>query len=360
MYLITTSRDRPARRRRLLAVVAVVALAAGVTACGSDGSEESRTGGGSRDAAADADAFPVEIEHRYGTTEITEKPERVVLVGLVEQDAFLALGVKPVATTEWFGEHPGAVWPWAQEAAAAADGEEIEVLSDADGINYEQIARLRPDVIVGLYSGLTRDDYDTLAEIAPTVAQPGEHPDYGIPWQELTEKVGLIVGESERADELIAEVEEQFAEAAAAHPELDGARAAMAMPYEGIYVYGREDPRGRFLASLGMVVPEEIDAVAGEEFGGQLSEERAELLDVDVLVWLDPEDAEGDLGGPLYAGLDVHTEGREVLLDSEAPDALGGATSFVSVLSLPFLLDGLVPRLAAAVDGDPATEVPTS
>ncbi len=36
-------------------------------------------------------------------------------------------------------------------------------------------------------------------------------------------------------------------------------------------------------------------------------------------------------------------------------DPLGGATSFVSVLSLPFLIDELVPRLAAAVDGDPAT-----
>ena len=37
--------------------------------------------------------------------------------------------------------------------------------------------------------------------------------------------------------------------------------------------------------------------------------------------------------------------------------ALGGATSFVSVLSLPYLLDGLVPQLATALDGDPATAV---
>lgn len=36
---------------------------------------------------------------------------------------------------------------------------------------------------------------------------------------------------------------------------------------------------------------------------------------------------------------------------------LGGATSFVSVLSLPFLLDGIVPMLAAAVDGNPETKV---
>jgi iron complex transport system substrate-binding protein len=36
-------------------------------------------------------------------------------------------------------------------------------------------------------------------------------------------------------------------------------------------------------------------------------------------------------------------------------DPLYEATSFVTVLSVPFLLDGLVPRLSAAVDGDPTT-----
>jgi iron complex transport system substrate-binding protein len=35
------------------------------------------------------------------------------------------------------------------------------------------------------------------------------------------------------------------------------------------------------------------------------------------------------------------------------------ASNFVTVLSLPLLLDRLVPMLAAAVDGDPATEVPS-
>jgi iron complex transport system substrate-binding protein len=39
-----------------------------------------------------------------------------------------------------------------------------------------------------------------------------------------------------------------------------------------------------------------------------------------------------------------------VFLDSY-DDPLGGATSFASVLSLPFLLDGLVPQLADALNG---------
>jgi iron complex transport system substrate-binding protein len=122
-----------------------------------------------------------------------------------------------------------------------------------------------------------------------------------------------------------------------------------ATPYEGIWVYGREDVRGRFLTSLGFELPADLEAITGEEFGGTLSMERADLLDVDVIIWLDADEAEGPLGGPLYQSLPVHTEGREIFLDSYTED-LGGATSFVSVLSLPFLIDGLVPQLADAVD----------
>jgi len=121
-------------------------------------------------------------------------------------------------------------------------------------------------------------------------------------------------------------------------------------------VYGPEDVRGRFLTALGFTLPEGLAEVTGAEFGGNLSMERADLLDVDVIIWLDAETAQGPLGGPVYSSLDVHTEGREIFLSS-LDDPLGGATSFVSVLSLPYLLDGLVPQLAAAIDGDPTTEV---
>jgi hypothetical protein len=46
--------------------------------------------------------------------------------------------------------------------------------------------------------------------------------------------------------------------------------------------------------------------------------------------------------------------GHRVFLDED--DELTDALSFQTVLSLPFLLDGFVPMLSAAVDGNPATE----
>jgi iron complex transport system substrate-binding protein len=121
-------------------------------------------------------------------------------------------------------------------------------------------------------------------------------------------------------------------------------------------VYGPEDPRSRLLTALGFELPAGLREVTGDEFGGNLSEERADMLDGDVIIWLDADDAQGALGGPLYETLAVHTEGREVFLDS-FDDPLGAATSFITPLSLPFILDGLVPRLAAAIDGDPTTDV---
>jgi iron complex transport system substrate-binding protein len=89
-----------------------------------------------------------------------------------------------------------------------------------------------------------------------------------------------------------------------------------------------------------------------------ISRERTDLLDTDVLVWLVPSydaDKAKVHGDALYAKLRVKTEARDVFLEDE--EILGGATSFISPLSLPFLLDGLTPQLAAALDGNPGTPV---
>jgi len=192
-----------------------------------------------------------------------------------------------------------------------------------------------------------------LSGIAPTVSQPGEHVDYGIPWQELTRTVGRVVGQSEKAGDLVNGVEERFDEVRADHPEFEGASAAIATPYEGIYVYSAEVANGRLLSSLGFELPDELAEIIGSDDGISLSLERVDLIDVDLLVWLDATDDKGPLGTALYQNLDVHTEGRELLVDSTSD--LGGAMSFSSALSLPYLLDELVTMLEVAVDGDPTT-----
>ena len=57
--------------------------------------------------------------------------------------------------------------------------------------------------------------------------------------------------------------------------------------------------------------------------------------------------------GPVYSELKVRREGRDVFIAEE--DRVYDATSFVTVLRMPTLMDELVPRLAHAADGDPQT-----
>jgi iron complex transport system substrate-binding protein len=342
-------RTRRSLTGALLALLAVTGLAA----CGDDGGDSA--GDTSSTAGAEA-AFPVSIEHKFGTAEITEQPERIVVVGLVEQDALLSLGIVPVATTEWFGEKPGAIWPWAESKLGGA--KPPEVLTNVDGIQFEKVAALKPDLILGIYSGLTAEDYATLSKIAPTVAQPKGGIDFGAAWQDLTLTVGKAVGKPAEAEKVVADAEATITAAKEANPAFAGKTALMATNYEGYWVYGTQDPRGRLLSDLGFTLPAGLDEVTGKEFGANLSRERTDLLGTDVLVWLVPSyatDKPKIQADPLYAKTGVPAAGRDVFLEDE--EDLGAATSFISALSIPFLMEELVPQLAAAVDGDPATPV---
>ena len=266
----------------MIRIALLLALAAALlSACGDD----SDTDSGAAAPAAEPAAFPVTIEHKYGSTTIEEAPKRVVVAGLREQDSLLALGVVPVATTEWYGEHPGAIFPWAEKALG--DAPKPEVLSFIDGIQFEKIAALRPDLILGVYSGLTKKDYDTLVQDrADRRAAAGSG------------RLGLLVagrdhhrgaapsGKPKEAEKLRDETQAKLDEVAKEHPEFTGQTAAVATPWQGVYVYGPQDARSRLLTELGFTFPDaRVDIGGKDEFGGNLSTEKLDLLDVGALVW---------------------------------------------------------------------------
>jgi iron complex transport system substrate-binding protein len=216
---------------------------------------------------------------------------------------------------------------------------------------------------IGIYSALTKSDYDTLSKIAPTIAQPkGSTIDWAVSWREIATSVGTAVGQRQKAQRLVADLDALVQEYAADNLSFKGRTGLMATPYEGIYVYGDEDPRSQLMTSLGFVMPEGLDEATGKDFGANISKERTDLVDVDALVWLlDKYDVDKKRieSNPLYTSLDVSKQGRDVFIAGDKQMAYYGATPFISVLSLPMLLAGLVPQLAAAVDGNPGTGVPT-
>ncbi|MDP9402173.1 MAG: ABC transporter substrate-binding protein [Actinomycetota bacterium] len=149
---------------------------------------------------------------------------------------------------------------------------------DLRELNFEKIAGLRPDLILGVYSGITDKEYETLSKIAPTVAQTDDYVDFGVPWQDMTRTVGRALGRSARAEKLVDELEGRFAGLREQNPGFAGKSLAVAS-YSGggeeAGFFASEDPRSRFFTSLGFVVPPALDEIAGDEFFGRISRERS-------------------------------------------------------------------------------------
>ena len=293
--------------------------------------------------------FPAVVEHKYGTTTVPQRPTRVVSVGLTEQDVLLQLGVVPIATTEWYGEQPSAVWPWATDLLGDA---EPEVLNTSDGLEFERIAALQPDLIVGTNAGLTEKDYELLSAIAPTVTSVEGSTQYFSAWQDQTLQIARALGREADGHALVNQVETGYAEVAAAHPEWDGLTATFSQggPYDGqLYVY----PAGLntdFLTELGFKITpglEEHAPDAGSQ--AQISGENVNLLEADVVVWATEsgEQFEQLQDFATVSNLPAVRDGRSVYTD----ETLAGAIYFLTPLSLEYVLAELTPMLEKAAEG---------
>ena len=301
------------------------------------------------------DSGPIIVSHKFGETVVPRDPQRVVSLGVSDQDDLLALGVVPVGILDWFGNQPFAVWPWAQDLLGDAEPLVIPIIEP----NPELIASLRPDLIVAVSSGLTEKQYDTLSQLAPTVASPAGYDDWSAPWQVRTRLIGEIFDRSDETNAMIAQVEGRFAEIRADNPAFDGATAAIAFTFSNqLGAYTSTDVRAQIMELLGFITPPVYDEISLNGFYVSFSEERIDLLNTDIVIWLTSDAAalEAVIESPIRKGLAVVIDGREVFTSVE----VAGALSFATPLSLNFVLDEIVSELKLALDGDPATVVPSS
>jgi iron complex transport system substrate-binding protein len=309
-------------------------------------------------AAAQDAVFPIIVEHKYGNTEITAEPQRVVAIGYTEQDYLLAVGVTPVAVRYWYGDETNAIFPWAEDFV---EGENPIVLNMTFGnLNYEAILALEPDLISAVTAGITEEEYELLSQIAPTVAQPDGYIDFGVPWQVAAQLIGDAVGKSDEAAAAVEEVEGRFADVRAQNPQFADKTVAVAYSFGGAYgFYTDQDTRARFFTDLGFVVPDELVEIAGANFFAEVSAERMDLLDQDLIVMVTLQFVEGGRetleADPLWSQLEAVQDGRVVYFDLDAENALG----FSSPLSLPFALDAALPQLQAMFPCDDAAQAAT-
>jgi iron complex transport system substrate-binding protein len=331
--------------RSAIAVLLVLAALL-LGACGDDDSADSDASAApaAETTAAAAATFPVTVEHKFGSTTVEQEPKRIVSVGLTEQDTILALGYTPIATTEWYGEHPYAVWPWAKELLGEA---KPTVLKTTDGFDFEKIAGLRPDLIVGTNAGMKKADYEKLSALAPVIAPVKGATDYFSRWDEQVVQIAKGLGVEAKGQQLVDDTKAAFAEAAAEHPEFAGKTVTFAQNafYDGLlYVY----PPGlntEFLEYLGFTInpklksprPGEQQAVSAEKLG---------VIDADVIVFAteSAKDIPALEKVPTFEKLEAVSENRSVYTDG----TLAGAAYFMTPPSLQYVLEHLTPQLAAA------------
>ncbi|MFJ9690264.1 iron-siderophore ABC transporter substrate-binding protein [Streptomyces bacillaris] len=345
MFLHRTTSVRP--RRRLAAALSVAALGVGLlTGCGTE--EEGKK---SDDApAAASGAFPVTVEHAFGSTKVEKAPQRVVSVGYTDDQAILAFGIKPVGMVDQYPNPVGQVpdintqWPWAKDKWGDTRPEVVMKNGDA-GPNFEKIASLRPDLIIAVYSEVDQAAYDKLSRIAPTVGRTkAEKEPFSAPWQDNAVHIAKALGKESEGKELVKGIQDKLAAAKKANPDFANQKAvALSWYKDAVYPFTSTDVRGQLVTGSGFTYQTEIDKVADGNFSTQLSPERIDLIDVDrIFVINDKADTEALKKFELFANLPAVKNGKvSYLLDSEGP-AIGAAMSQGTLLSLPYAIDELV------------------
>jgi iron complex transport system substrate-binding protein len=285
----------------------------------------------------------VTITHLFGQTVIKQPPKRVVSAGYTEQDDLLAVGIVPVAVTNWFGDQPFAVWPWAQPKLGGA---QPVVLNLDNGIPVDQIAGLKPDLIVAINAGVDADTYQKLSAIAPTVAQSGGDAFFE-PWKDQAATIGQAVYQADQMKLLIDTVDKQLVAVAQNRPPWKAKKALLMQGrlFQGTVVASAAGWRTDFLNQMGLVIADSIKPFVTDHRAVIPRDQIKAVLDsADVVIWTteNPDDQKTLLADPEIAGSQATAQNRHIFTTKDQ----AGAISFASVLSYPMVADQLPPQIS--------------
>lgn len=345
------------RKSSLVTISMSAMLMLALAGCSDESSEEKDTSGDSNTGTSAEDSsaeYPITIEHALGETVIEEKPERVAAIAWSNHDVALALDVMPVglSAANYGVQDDSGMLPWTAQKIEELGGETPTIFQDTDGLDFEAVADVNPDVILAAYSGITQEEYDTLSEIAPVVAYQ-EGP-WVASWREQVTSNSMAMGMAEEGEQLIAETEQLIEEKVEEHPEIKGKTAAFlslnAADLSSFFVYSTGDPRGEFLTELGMEYPESVTSQMTDpnSFYIEASAENADMLnDADVLVsYGDENTLEALQKDPIFGQVPAIKRGSVVIIGDNTPLAAAGTPS---TLSIEYSIDEYLTLMSEAV-----------
>ena len=272
---------------------------------------------------------------------------RVASLGLGDADTVLALGLTPVAVAPWGAQGDGdgsGVGPWAKELLGDAQPEVI--YNTASGFTaevLEQVTASDPTQIIAVNQAVDQEAQKSLEDIAPLTKRPEGFDDWQVPWEEQVKTIASAVDKEEEGKKLIDEAQDAFDQFKDSHPELQGKRAAIVMPYDGkLGLYTPGDGRGQFIEDLGFEIPQELQGDGSSFFVDYAPENYSRLNDVDYLFVLDYNGAVDELKkDSTFQGLEVVKDGRVRYLDTDT----GNAMSMPNPLTIPWAVDKFEEKL---------------
>ena len=315
--------------------------------------------GRSKSASSTTSGKTISIKHVYGTTEVPADATKVATVAWANQDVLLALGIMPLGFSKqtWGVTDGSGMLPWTKEKVdeLTANGAAQPKLFDDDGgvkINPQAVNATKPEVILAVYSGMSKEEYETLSKIAPTVAYPKVA--WGTPWRETIAINATAVGKKTEGDTLVADLEKQVADAVAKHPQIKGKAAAFCYTAKGdatkFGYYTTADPRTAFLPDLGMKVPASVEKASKENasaFNVDISTENADSLnDFDLIVMYGTEsDLAAMQANSLLSQVRAIKNGAVAFVGNSDPMA---ASTNPGPLSIPWGIEKYVGLIATA------------
>ncbi|CUU54432.1 iron complex transport system substrate-binding protein [Parafrankia irregularis] len=313
--------------RTLAALCVAGAVMTGLVACGDDDD----SGSTQADTAAAA-GFPVTIEHKFGSTTIDKAPTRIIALSY-EEDTLATLGITPIAYATNPYKEDGK-FPWLDGKIDLAKSTGLDTSGD---LNLEQIASLKPDLILATNFYGLEDYYDRLSEIAPTVAYKTEA---GIAtWQEVSTTIGKAVGREADVAKAVAATEKSITDTAAKLPGLKDKTFSYSFYYDANGLAVIDDPETvsiQLYSQLGMKLSPKVTASVVDR---ELSLEKVGELDADfLLIGYATDELRTQMdANDLFKKIPAVVDGRALEVDAFTAGAVNNPT----ILNIPWQLEQL-------------------